>query len=517
MLKKYFNLTTLTIATALVLSTIAAWFAIVGLVNIFPAQAQAIFVMGAAIEFGKVVATIWLRKYWTRCGVGYKVLLVPMVVILMTLTSMGTFGFLSAAHSEQSALSGDVVAQVAIIDEKIKTQRENIDLARKALTQLDAQVDARLSRGDSEAGAERAVQIRRAQSTERAKLQAEIAAGQAEIAKLNELRAPQAAQLRKVEAEVGPIKYIAALLYGDNPDATVLERAVRWVIILLVIVFDPLAIALMLAGNSSRRWDQQDWDQEEQELKEHDRVVAQPLEEVVEPSAVVEEIAPIQVAEDAVPQSPPVVEETVVAPPVKEPLPFYLTKPWVNFKSGPPMVAKVDPISETPTEVETPVAAPLTALADQPIDTLDLSVDSTVPIVTNGVTTEVIDQPQYVESVPGYVVYEGKQMSLEALRGLRPELFTAQPATLTGWGDKFPQTASRGEFFIRTDVLPPRLYKFQGEEWMEINREGTSAYLDNADYIRYLISKIDSGEYDVEWLTEQENQAIGEYLLAQKT
>ena len=73
--------------------------------------------------------------------------------------------------------------------------------------------------------------------------------------KLNEERAPIAAENRKVEAEVGPIKYVAALIYGDNPDSNLLERAVRWVIILLVIVFDPLAIALVLAANSSKEWD----------------------------------------------------------------------------------------------------------------------------------------------------------------------------------------------------------------------------------------------------------------------
>ena len=80
---------------------------------------------------------------------------------------------------------------------------------------------------------------------------------QKEIAKLNEERAPIAAENRKVEAEVGPIKYVAALIYGDNPDSNLLERAVRWVIILLVIVFDPLAIALVLAANSSKEWDKE--------------------------------------------------------------------------------------------------------------------------------------------------------------------------------------------------------------------------------------------------------------------
>ena len=105
---------------------------------------------------------------------------------------------------------------------------------------------------------ERAVQIRRQQAKERSALQKEISDAQNRIAQLNEERAPIAAENRKVEAEVGPIKYIAALIYGDNPDGNLLERAVRWVIILIVFVFDPLALTLVLAAQSSFEWMDED-------------------------------------------------------------------------------------------------------------------------------------------------------------------------------------------------------------------------------------------------------------------
>jgi hypothetical protein len=166
----------------------------------------------------------------------------------MLITSMGIFGFLSKAHLDQNIVSGDSQARLSLLDEKIRTQRDNIDVARKALQQMDAQVDARLSRGDSEQGAERAVQIRRQQASERTKLQREIGDAQKEIAKLNEERAPIAAENRKIEAEVGPIKYIAKLIYGDNPDTNILEKAVTWVIILIIFVFDPLAVLMLLAS-----------------------------------------------------------------------------------------------------------------------------------------------------------------------------------------------------------------------------------------------------------------------------
>jgi hypothetical protein len=111
-----------------------------------------------------------------------------------------------------------------------------------------------MSRTTDERGAARSANLRRSQQKERDQLQADITKAQVSIARLNEERAPLAAELRKVEAEVGPIRYIAALVYGDNPDANILERAVRWVIILIVVVFDPLALCLILAGNRELAW-----------------------------------------------------------------------------------------------------------------------------------------------------------------------------------------------------------------------------------------------------------------------
>jgi hypothetical protein len=169
----------------------------------------------------------------------------------MMITSMGIFGFLSKAHLDQAVPAGDVSAQVTIYDDKIKTERDNIEAARKAITQMDAQVDQKLSRSTDEKGADKAVQIRRAQSSERKKLQNEISESQKAIVKLQTERAPIASQARKIEAEVGPVKYIAALIYGDTLDANVLEKAVRWVIIMIVLVFDPLAVLMLVAVNWS--------------------------------------------------------------------------------------------------------------------------------------------------------------------------------------------------------------------------------------------------------------------------
>jgi flagellar basal body-associated protein FliL len=183
------------------------------------------------------------------------------VIVLMLITSMGIFGFLSKAHSDQAVPTGDIAAQVLVFDEKIKTQRDNIEAARRALSQMDAQVDQLLGRSADEKGAERAVQVRRNQARERTRLQTEISVAQTEITKLNQEKAPIASKLRAVEAEVGPIKYIAKLIYGDDPDQNILEKAVTWVIIIIVFVFDPLAVLLLLASQLSFQWARQERDQ----------------------------------------------------------------------------------------------------------------------------------------------------------------------------------------------------------------------------------------------------------------
>jgi hypothetical protein len=183
----------------------------------------------------------------------------------MLITSMGIFGFLSKAHLDQAVPTGDVVDQVSLLDEKIKTQRENIDASRKALKQMDEAVDQVMARSTDEKGADKAANLRRSQQRERNQLQNDIAKAQTAITKLNEERAPIAKDLRKIEAEVGPIKYIAALLYGDAPDQNLLEKAVRWVIIIIVIVFDPLAVILLLASQYSFQWFRKQEDEDDEE------------------------------------------------------------------------------------------------------------------------------------------------------------------------------------------------------------------------------------------------------------
>jgi energy-converting hydrogenase Eha subunit A len=241
----------LVLFSGLAISAVAEYYSIMGLMAIYPAAIIPIVIMGVVLGIGKISGTVWLKQNWEWSPFFLKAYVLPAIVVLMLITSLGVFGFLSKAHSDQSLVSGDVAAKIAVYDEKIRIAKDNIDANRKALKQMDEAVDQVMGRSSDEKGADKAVGIRRAQQKERVRLQSEIAAEQKTIASISEERAPVAAEVRKVDAEVGPIKYIAHLLYGENPDANILEKAVIWVTVLIVIVLDPLAVVLLLASQYS--------------------------------------------------------------------------------------------------------------------------------------------------------------------------------------------------------------------------------------------------------------------------
>ena len=270
----------MTLLSGLAISAVAIYYSVAGLTAIFSAAVIPIIVMGVALEISKLAATVWLKQNWTRAPNFIRGYLLAAIAILMLITSMGIFGFLSKAHNDQNLVSGDVQSKIAIYDEKIKTAKDNIDANRKALKQMDEAVDQVMGRSTDEKGADKAVAIRRGQQKERTRLQNEIAAEQKIISQLSEERAPIAAEVRKVEAEVGPIKYIAAFVYGDTNE-TLLEKAVTWVIIIIVIVFDPLAVILLLASQYSFQWFRKQ-EEEEDKPKSINDFVPQPTELIID-------------------------------------------------------------------------------------------------------------------------------------------------------------------------------------------------------------------------------------------
>lgn len=451
-------LTYITFAVALCLSAIGAFYSIMGLAAIFAAAVVPIMIMGGILEVSKIVVTLWLHEYWSRSKLIMRCYLVPAVAILMLITSMGIFGFLSKAHLDQSVPASDVSAQVGIFDEKIKTERDNVDTARRALQQMDAQVDQMLGRTTDDRGAERAVQIRRQQARERARLQNEIAVAQKNISSLQAQRAPLAAEARKVEAEVGPVKYIAALIYGDNPDANLLERAVRWVIILLVAVFDPLAIFMLLAATESLAWERARRSSEVNSTETSDTA-----EESTEISLSGDQLAPTEMPSE------------VNALADKEPESLSI------------------PVEPTP--------PPSLVINPDPDDSED------------------IEDSQVVKQAKFYWKQDHPDLTLKEQRrrlaaGEIDELpwmsYVSDPRVLAdaSFGTEFPDHAQRGEVFVHTGYLPTRLYKFTGDKWIEIDKHQTDSYVYNNSYIYHLIAKISAGEYDPELLTDSERAQI---------
>ncbi len=311
----------ITFLTALTISGVAIYYSVAGLVAIFAAAAVPIIIMGTALEIGKLVTAVWLHRYWTKAAWWLRTYLSIAVFVLMLITSMGIFGFLSKAHVDQNLSSDTVTQRIEIIDNKVRAEnsyierqkdvlerltgqstgsndrfnqdiqieQKKIDDAYRRLEVLDADVKAYtdqgkgLFKGDN---IKRGLEVRKSQQAERDRINQQILDAQENI---NKLRAqinnaldkndvsvqtteknifdaqgrielliieqePLKGQLMKLESEVGPIRYIAEFVYGEQADRNLLEEAVRWVIITIIFVFDPLAVLLLIASQYTFRW-----------------------------------------------------------------------------------------------------------------------------------------------------------------------------------------------------------------------------------------------------------------------
>jgi hypothetical protein len=516
-------LSLITLAVALSLSVIAAYYSIAGLAAIFAAAVVPIMIMGSVLELAKVVVTLWLHEYWSRCRWLMKLYLVPAVGMLMLITSMGIFGFLSKAHSDQSLVSGDVIAKIAVYDEKIKTEKENIDVSRKSLKQMDEAVDQVMGRSSDEKGADKAVAVRRGQQKERQRLLAEISESQTRISALNEQRAPIAAEVRKVEAEVGPIKYIAALIYGDNPEINVLERSVRWVIILLVCVFDPLAIMMLLSATESLKWARKP-----------------PMKEISEDG-------------HKTPWSEPVVEEYVKWPGGCGPTetvaekefdindhPYLFTPPGNRTPPGVepapiqvyrPSDPELDPCYKCGTPLmNAPGIGPF--CPNRECDVSDgpfLHEQEPIKIKYISPTAHLENEHDEDESVeiknaksqwkadnPGDTLKRHRRLLEVGVIDQLPWITYLDKAPESGFGNVLPEHGNKGDTFMSTIGIPHRLYKHNGFEWIRIDNTQQDNYTYDTAYIDHLISQIDQGLYDPDQLSDSEREQIEQRITQPK-
>ena len=244
-------LTLLTFISAISISVIAAGYSIIGLATLFAGATTAIIAMGGALEVGKLVAASWLYNNW-RSDVPrlLKSYLFIAIIVLVFITSMGIFGFLSKAHLDQVKPTSSNNIKIELIDNQILSQEKIIDRSQKTLNLLDKALEVYIDKEYVTRG----LKERKKQKPERDALTNAINEASDKITELSDKRGSLKLEQDKIEAEVGPIKYIAELIYGDDAK-DYFDHAVRIVILILIFVFDPLAVLLLIAANISlRQW-----------------------------------------------------------------------------------------------------------------------------------------------------------------------------------------------------------------------------------------------------------------------
>lgn len=244
-------LTLLTFLSAISISVIAAGYSIIGLATLFAGAVIPIIAMGSALEVGKLVAASWLYNNWNEDVPRLlKLYLFGAIIILIFITSMGIFGFLSKAHLDQVKPTSSNNIKIELLDNQIKSQQLIIDRSQNTITLLDKALEVYINKEYVTRG----LKERKKQEPERLELNTAIKEASDEIAKLSEEKGVLSLEQNKIEAEVGPIKYVAELIYGENAENN-FDSAVRIVILILIFVFDPLAVLLLIAANISlRQW-----------------------------------------------------------------------------------------------------------------------------------------------------------------------------------------------------------------------------------------------------------------------
>ena len=242
------KLSILTFITSLAIAAVAAWYSIIGLTTIFSAAVVPIIIMGVVLEIGKLVAAAWVYQNWKETNVLLKSYLVSAIVVLMLITSMGIYGFLSKSHIDAGINTTEISVKLERLDNRINGEQRQIDRAEKTLKQLDD----RLEKMNEGWFITRGIQQREKEQEERQQLNNIIKKSESEIDKLLDKKSEDQLEVKNFEVEVGPIKYIAALVYGDEAK-NYLDNTVRYVILLLIFVFDPLAVLLLISANQSYR------------------------------------------------------------------------------------------------------------------------------------------------------------------------------------------------------------------------------------------------------------------------
>jgi len=246
-------LTYLTLISGISLSVIAAGYSIIGLAALFAGATSAIIAMGGALEVAKLVMASWLYNNWHSplLPKSIKYYLTSAVIILVFITSVGIFGFLSKAHLDQVVPESNNKLQVQILDEQIE-QRQNV--INRSQLQLEKMDELIINQSEEtsffSSSSQKAIAERNNQREERLLLEKTIEESLNKINELSDKKAGIRTEQLKLEADLGPIKYVAEFIYGDEAENH-FDKAVRIIIIILIFVFDPVAVLMLISANIS--------------------------------------------------------------------------------------------------------------------------------------------------------------------------------------------------------------------------------------------------------------------------
>ena len=621
----------LTLITALTISGVAIFYSVSGLAAIFSAAVIPIIIMGGVLEVSKLVTAVWLHRYWGIATWWLKTYLSIAVLVLMLITSIGIFGFLSKAHDTASGNATEAIATVTRIDGQIAreenrieilenritgtssgtgfdvtssiTQQETIrdgswdrvqddidyaqgqiDRLRDQLAVLDRAVNDLRNRGVEVIETDAGGTFRRAetetidyvaqadtlyeqQKEQRDSIDEDIDDQQSNIdsyrlqaqntinsanAEINRLRQQSTSSqdddldqidewnlqidgiyttidglkdekfeseqtVRLVESEVGPIRYIAEFFTGtEDADANLLESAVSWLIMVIIFVFDPLAVLLLIASQYTF----------EQRKKENPSLEKPepPEDPNPQPLGGFEGFDTVPFGmDDNIEKDYELMKEDIDSTELESGFDFTKIQPSIDevrnaFNEWEESQKLLDAASVEKNQVVEPVPEPISKdptflrqieetkqafkeyYGDNPQDTPDIS---------QGVTYQKVEDSEYLVGPDGSI-------HQNALKMAHPELFLAKDSegrqASTNFGTIFPSIAMKGDIFVRVDQMPNRVYKFEGKSWIEIDKATTDSYTFDEEYIEYIISQIKSGEYDIDLLSDSERIQVETYL-----
>ena len=240
----------LALATSIYIAGIAAYFSVIGLATIFAGAYLGVVVMTSALEFGKLVTAAYLHLYWKKLNY-MKYYLTASVVVLMLITSLGIFGYLSKANIETTLVGDSYTLEMSIIDKRIDAKESQLNRLESRVATLDQVIETARPQDRN--------YIDRRQQDERKEIANDIDIIIDDIVLLNEQKLPLERLQLEQESEIGPIKYVAEVIYGQEESVKYLDNAVRWVIFALIFVFDPLAVLLLVSttGLIARRVEQE--------------------------------------------------------------------------------------------------------------------------------------------------------------------------------------------------------------------------------------------------------------------